>query len=53
MAAYKFMTGLFGLGFLAMFVLANLAFNDRDEALRFRAGMGNSELVCRLVSESN
>lgn len=53
MAAYKFMTGLFGTGFLAMFVLANLAFHDRDDALRFRAEMGDAELVCRVVSESN
>lgn len=53
MDAYKFIAGLFGFGFLAMVVMANLAFSQRDEALRFRAGMGNSELVCRLVSESN
>lgn len=53
MDVYKFMTGLFGAGFLAMFVLANLALKDRDDALRLRAEMGDVELICRVVSESN
>lgn len=52
MDAYKFIAGLFGFGFLAMVVMANLAFSQRDEALRFRAEMGATELVCRVVRDS-
>lgn len=49
MWAYRLIAWLFGAGFLVMFVVANLAFNQRDEARAFRAAMGDVELVCKAV----
>ena len=49
MDVHKFMVWLFGLGFLVMFIIANLAFNQRDEARTFRASFGDGALKCRFV----
>lgn len=49
MDVHKFMAWFFGFGFLAMFIMANLAFNERDEARSFRASFGDGHLKCIFV----
>lgn len=47
----RFFTWMFGIGFFIAFVMTNLAYNQRDEALRFRSQFGDVQLVCKAVQQ--
>ena len=49
MQPYRFIAWLFGVGYLAMFVFANMALDQRDEARAFKAEIDGVELVCKAV----
>lgn len=49
MDVHKFMAWFFGGGCLALFILVNLALNQRDEARTFTASFGDGDLKCRFV----
>ena len=44
--AWRGMTLLASVGFVTMFAMAMMAFNDRDEARRIRATLGVVQLTC-------
>lgn len=45
----RFFTWAFGIAFAIAFVMTHYAFNQRDEALRFRAQYGDVSLSCRVL----
>jgi hypothetical protein len=50
MSLEKFMCWLFGIGFWAMVLFLNVAISQRDDAREVKARIGDSELVCRVVT---
>ncbi len=44
--AWRGMTLIASVGFVTMFAMAMMAFNDRDEARRIRATLGVVQLTC-------
>ncbi len=45
--AWRGMSFLWLTGFVAMFAMAMMAFNDRDKAREIRASLGVNQLICR------
>lgn len=50
MTPEKLMCWLFGMGFWVMVLLLNVAISQRDDAREVKARIGDSELVCRVVT---